>query len=298
MSGRTSWWAKDSAWWRREGIVALQEECGLLGPAVVDWLTCEAKAQDDGGYVKSGCRTIAKALDSDAVTVGHALSQAVRLGLLDDLEEADLKFTCRISGWRDEQEKALGAVRKARQRARDAAREAAENPMVADDPPVGHSVTDRDMSRGVPESPLQDRTEQVTTTSDETSDSVNRVFDAWAASRSEHAGRQSTVKLDSKRRRLIRNAIKAHGIDDVLAAVQGWRQSPHHRGENSASTVYNDLGLLLRDADHIERFRDLHLAATGASVHQITETAEQRRRRVVEEAQARNARFNPGGTPA
>jgi hypothetical protein len=31
---------------------------------------------------------------------------------------------------------------------------------------------------------------------------------------------------------------------------------PFNRGENDRRTVYNDLGLLLRDAEHIEKFRD------------------------------------------
>ncbi len=47
----------------------------------------------------------------------------------------------------------------------------------------------------------------------------------------------------------------------MIAAVQGWENSPYHRGENEHRRKYNDLGLLLRDADHIERFRDLARAA-------------------------------------
>lgn len=114
--GRTSWWAKDAAWWRREPVVELLEEVGLAGPAIVDWLACEAKAQNAGGVVKAGERTIARALGLDLVTVGHALSRAVTVGLLDDMERSERTFTCRISGWKSEQERALATRRKALQR--------------------------------------------------------------------------------------------------------------------------------------------------------------------------------------
>jgi len=79
------------------------------------------------------------------------------------------------------------------------------------------------------------------------------VFEAWIRS----TGRTGRTQLDGKRARLIDQALAVYPIKDVLDAVQGWSQSPHHRGENDRATVYNDLELLLRDAEHIERFRDL-----------------------------------------
>lgn len=82
---------------------------------------------------------------------------------------------------------------------------------------------------------------------------VEQVFDAWKASTKKTA---ATV-LDPKRRALIIKALATYPIADVLDAVRGWEHSAHHRGENDGGTVYNDLGLLLRDAGNIERFRDL-----------------------------------------
>ena len=79
---------------------------------------------------------------------------------------------------------------------------------------------------------------------------IDSVFAAWLDS----TGRRGT--LDDKRRRLIRNALTTHSLDDVLAAVTGWKHSAYHRGENTTGTIYNDLSLLLRDTAHIERFRD------------------------------------------
>jgi hypothetical protein len=82
---------------------------------------------------------------------------------------------------------------------------------------------------------------------------VREVFDAWKTS----TGRTSATHLDSKRTRLITAALKNYPLPDVLEAVRGWEHSPYHRGENEHKRTYNDLGLLLRDAEHIERFRDL-----------------------------------------
>lgn len=82
--------------------------------------------------------------------------------------------------------------------------------------------------------------------------SVEEVFSAWQ----ESTGKAKAV-LDSKRKRLIENALRSHGLRDVLDAVRGWKNSPFHRGENERGKPYNDLELVLRDAQHIEEMRDL-----------------------------------------
>lgn len=89
---------------------------------------------------------------------------------------------------------------------------------------------------------------------------VDTVWDAWLQA----TGRTRSV-LDDRRQRIIRNALKRYPLTDVVDAVRGWRNSPHHRGENDRSTVYNDLELLLRDTQHIERFRDLERSGPGVS---------------------------------
>lgn len=97
-----------------------------------------------------------------------------------------------------------------------------------------------------------------------------RVFDAWI----EATGKTGATVLTEKRRRLIRNALRLYSLDDVLDAVAGWRRSPHHRGENPSGTIYNDLELLLRDAEHIEKFRDLNREAAGQRGDQPATIAE------------------------
>jgi hypothetical protein len=87
---------------------------------------------------------------------------------------------------------------------------------------------------------------------------VEQVFHAWQ----EATGSKRAV-LDTNRRRLIAKQLKAYPVEDLVDAVRGWRRSPHHRGENRTHTIYNRLELLLRDADHVEQFRDLERGGNG-----------------------------------
>lgn len=90
-------------------------------------------------------------------------------------------------------------------------------------------------------------------------DPVELVFAEWVLA----TGRARSV-LVPKRRDLIARQLKHYPVEDLVAAVRGWRHSPHHCGANDRGETYNDLELLLRDAAHIERFRDLELSGGTA----------------------------------
>jgi hypothetical protein len=63
--------------------------------------------------------------------------------------------------------------------------------------------------------------------------------------------------LNSERLKLIRKARGlGYGWDDLKLAIGGCAISPHHQGQNSTGTVYDDLALILRDSEHIEGFMD------------------------------------------
>lgn len=79
------------------------------------------------------------------------------------------------------------------------------------------------------------------------------VFNAWVNATGRTTGR---TKLDAKRQRLIDAALKSYSLDEVLSAVRGWQFSKWHCGQNPGGKIHNDLELLLRDAKHIEQFRD------------------------------------------
>jgi hypothetical protein len=76
---------------------------------------------------------------------------------------------------------------------------------------------------------------------------AERIFEHW---RSEF-GHQKAV-LDPKRRRVIDAALKAYDETTLRASISGYRNSPHHMGDNERRTVYDDIELFLRDATHIE----------------------------------------------
>ena len=81
---------------------------------------------------------------------------------------------------------------------------------------------------------------------------VDVVFAAWQ----EATGHRRAV-LDGKRTKRIQWALKHYSLDDVLAAVRGVKLSAFHMGQNDAGSIHDDIELILRDAKHLEGFRDL-----------------------------------------
>jgi hypothetical protein len=77
---------------------------------------------------------------------------------------------------------------------------------------------------------------------------VDRVFDHW---RSEF--QHPKAGLDPKRRRAIQRALEGYDEPSLCTAISGYKLSPHHMGQNDQRTVYDDISLFLRDAEHIER---------------------------------------------
>jgi hypothetical protein len=82
---------------------------------------------------------------------------------------------------------------------------------------------------------------------DSPTDAIARVFAHWQTQYS-----KPRAKLDDKRRKAIRNALAAYPEPDVIAAISGYKNSPHHMGKNERHTVYDDIELFLRDAKHID----------------------------------------------
>lgn len=77
------------------------------------------------------------------------------------------------------------------------------------------------------------------------------VFNHWVAT-CRPTGRAPV--LDDKRRRKIKAAIISHGVDMCKQAIDGCAASEWHNGANPAGKTYNELTLILRDAEHIEKF--------------------------------------------
>lgn len=254
--GRTTWSPRDAATHDRELVVELGEEFGPAGPYVHTVLCDLAQQQRDGGSVRSGLRSLARKTFTDPALVRRIVEYAGEIGALDDLEidEDGRRFTCRISGWDADQRRGRDAWKKHDKRHQtegDTEGQEGTSPQNGTTTPPERTYQTRpEKNNDVEPARLDEARERIR------SEHITRVFETWI----EAAGKTNRTVLDDKRRRLIRRALEHYPLDDVLDAVRGWKRSPHHRGENSTSTVYNDLGLLLRDGEHIERFRDLERA--------------------------------------
>jgi hypothetical protein len=78
-------------------------------------------------------------------------------------------------------------------------------------------------------------------------DAVDLIFDHW---RTTHAHPQA--RLDAKRRKLILAALDGYSEADLCRAISGYRNSPHHMGQNDRATKYDGIELFLRDSKHID----------------------------------------------
>jgi uncharacterized protein YdaU (DUF1376 family) len=76
---------------------------------------------------------------------------------------------------------------------------------------------------------------------------VARVFDHW---RTVHG--KSRSKLDDKRKKLIRAALKNYSADLLCQSIDGYKRSTWHQGKNDRGTVFDDIELMLRDAKQID----------------------------------------------
>lgn len=86
---------------------------------------------------------------------------------------------------------------------------------------------------------------------------VQMVFDHW---RVEH--NHPKAQLDRKRLKLIRVALQSYTPEQLCQSISGFKNSAHHMGQNQTKTVYDSIGLFLRDAEHIDM--GLRFAAQGA----------------------------------
>jgi hypothetical protein len=98
-----------------------------------------------------------------------------------------------------------------------------------------------------------------------------------------HPGRTA---LGPTRRRAIRDALALYPEAELLLAIEGCAASPFHNGDNERARAYNDVTLILRDEEHVERF-----AALGREARRMA-LAERARER---EAEAQQAALPPLG---
>lgn len=83
-----------------------------------------------------------------------------------------------------------------------------------------------------------------------TNSEVGKLFEFWKS----ECGHPKS-KLDTKRGRVIANALKSYDAKTLAQAIRGCARNPHNNGSTGGSK-YDDVTLIFRDAAHIERFAD------------------------------------------
>ena len=74
------------------------------------------------------------------------------------------------------------------------------------------------------------------------------------------------AKLTPRRKRCITTTLKDYSVEQLLGAIDGCRASRFHQGENKDGTVYDDLTLILRSGEYVEKF----LAMAGKTSPQLS----------------------------
>lgn len=91
-------------------------------------------------------------------------------------------------------------------------------------------------------------------------DQISEVFEYWKTSMNKR-----NPLLDATRKRRIGWAIKNYGIDLCKKAIDGCARSDWHMGKNPSNKVYNDIGLIFRNAEKVEMFLEREEATTKKS---------------------------------
>lgn len=81
---------------------------------------------------------------------------------------------------------------------------------------------------------------------------VLEVFEYWKTTMG-----KKRAALDLKRERDIRWAIAVYSVQGCRDAIDGCKLSDFHMGNNARKTEYNDISLIFRDAEHVEKFQEL-----------------------------------------
>ena len=63
------------------------------------------------------------------------------------------------------------------------------------------------------------------------------------------------AKYTKKRKQNVRARLKeGYSVQQIKLAINGVLLSPHHQGKNANGTIYDDLELICRDGEHLEKF--------------------------------------------
>lgn len=100
---------------------------------------------------------------------------------------------------------------------------------------------------------INDTRSKLKTKSVERKKEINEVFLYWQ----DKCNKKRAI-LDTKREKIINNAIDNYGIDSVYKAIEGCSKTLWNMGYdkfgNKTQTLYNELSLIFRNIEYVERF--------------------------------------------
>lgn len=85
-------------------------------------------------------------------------------------------------------------------------------------------------------------------------DAIQIVFDHWVKT----MGKRKNAVLNHLRSVAIGAAIHDYGVEDCKKAIEGCKFSEWHMGRNPQNRIYDDIELILRGPQQIDRFLDLY----------------------------------------
>ena len=104
---------------------------------------------------------------------------------------------------------------------------------------------------------------------------VVRVFSHWQVIMD-----HPRARMDLARAKIIRARLQdGYTLEDLCLAIDGNAASAWHQGENDRHTRYDQLSLILRDGEHVERFME-----AGERAHKMLAQREERRAEEVKTA--------------
>lgn len=82
------------------------------------------------------------------------------------------------------------------------------------------------------------------------SEVIEQLFERWKVT----MGR-TRARLDDKRAKAIRAMLAVgYSMEDLELAIFGCSVSPFHQGQNDRATKFDDIALICRDAEHVDKF--------------------------------------------
>lgn len=99
------------------------------------------------------------------------------------------------------------------------------------------------------QSPIKETTLSVV--SEKQPDPGERVFEHWRQVMHKNA---RTAYDKARQNKVNARLSDGYTVEDLILAVDGCAKTPHNMGQNDRGQEYNDLSLICRDAEHVDRF--------------------------------------------